>query len=147
MRILNLGAGNDIIADAVNHDLHKHRSEIELTFDLNLIPYPLKSATWDKVVIKSVIEHLIPTPLETMAEIWRILKPNGIVIVKYPLYTSPTIHDDPTHRWFLSERSLDYLDPTTPYGVEYGYYSKAKFKIISKNKHKNMSIYVTLRKV
>lgn len=144
---LVLGAGKAIMENAVNHDLTKHDPRIDLTFDLNNHPYPIKDASFTDVYLISVIEHLIPTPLETVSEIWRILEVGGLLHLKYPLHTSPTIHDDPTHRWFLSPVSFDYVDPRTKYGRQYGFYSKNKFHINTRNNYKDKSMHLVMQKV
>lgn len=145
-RVINLGCGNRIMDGAINHDLMAHRPEIDLTFDLNTLAFPFPADTFDKVIMLSVIEHLIPNPIEVLNAIWRIVKPEGVLEIKYPLATSPTIHDDPTHRWFLSARAFDYFDPHTPHGFSYGFYTERKWVIINKKQHKNLAMWLTLQK-
>jgi hypothetical protein len=60
------------------------------------------------------------------------LEPGGTLYVKYPLYTSETIHDDPTHRWYWSCKSFDFVDPATVYGQKCDYYTDRKWKILKK---------------
>lgn len=144
MKVLNLGAGNEIKEAADNHDISRHRPEIDLVFDLNNIPYPIPDNSYDKIFMVSVIEHLIPNYIETANEIWRIIRPRGLWIVKYPLHTSPTIADDPTHRWHKSEFALDYLDPTTKYGQKYGFYTPYKWLIQSKKIFKAKTVWMQL---
>ena len=118
-----------------------------MVFDLNQIPYPLQADQFDKVLLLSVIEHLSPTPLDTLNEIWRITKPNGILTLKFPLATSPNIHDDLTHRWFLSVKAFDVVDPRTQTGQDYHFYTTKKWHIVDRKLHKNMSAWLTFRKV
>jgi len=129
--ILNLGAGNRVIPGAVNHDLTKHRPEIDTTHDLNVLPWPWPDDYADEIQLVSVAEHLKLTLLETLDECWRILRPGGHLVIKYPVHTGPTIHDDPTHRWFWSAKALDFVDPTTRYGKVSGYYTERKWRIKS----------------
>lgn len=143
MKILNLGAGNRIIEGADNHDIAKHRSEIDLVFDLNTYSWvvPISNflnlsltevvSYYDRVELISVIEHLKWTPIETLNEIWYLLKPNGILVVKYPHYTSSTMATDPTHRWGLNEESLEYVDPSTKHGQDCNYYTNKKWTILT----------------
>ena len=37
MRVLNLGAGNRIVKGATNHDRYRHREEIDIAHDLNVV--------------------------------------------------------------------------------------------------------------
>ena len=79
--MLNLGAGNRIISEAVNHDLTQHREEIEVAWDLNELPWPWDDESFEKVAALSVLEHLRQNLLTSMDEIWRILKPGGSLYI------------------------------------------------------------------
>lgn len=148
-KILNLGAGNRIIECADNHDIVKHREEINLVFDLddtfadvsnvwlaNCVhqlglgygkDYP--NGYYDEIQFISVIEHLSITPIQALNECWHLLKPDGILVIKYPHYTSVTAYHDPTHKHWLTEHSLDYVDPSTQFGKDYSYYTPYKWHI------------------
>ena len=58
MKKLNIGAGNLIIAGYENHDKIKHRSEIDIAFDLNTKPWPVEDNTYEEVRMFDVIEHM-----------------------------------------------------------------------------------------
>ncbi len=140
VKILNLGAGNRIIEGADNHDIITHRPEINMVWDLNRINGKVfqgwfqgikLESHYDKIEFISVIEHLEITPIQALNQCWNLLKPNGILIVKYPHHTSSTAHTDPTHRWFLNEQSLEYVDPSTQYGEDYNYYTNYKWTILT----------------
>lgn len=128
MRGLNLGCGNRVIEGFVNHDISKHRPEIDVIWDLNITPWPFADDEFDAVEIIAVVEHLKLTLIETLDEIWRILKKDGVLTVKYPIYTSETIHHDPTHRWHLAAESIDYVIPGTRYGDSYSFYTDKKWR-------------------
>lgn len=132
MLSLNLGCGCKIVKGAVNHDLHKHRGEVDIVWNLNKIPWPWMYDEFDKITAVSVFEHLEIDLVVTLNECWRILKPEGKLHLKYPLPTSPTIHDDPTHRWAWSAKVLDFVVPTSRYGRHYPYYTKYKWEIITR---------------
>lgn len=144
MKRLNLGSGNNIQANAINHDIVAHRPEIDCVHDLNELPWPFEDNQFEEVILYSVIEHLIITPIQTLDECHRILAPGGSLLIKYPLKTSDTINDDPTHRWFLSVRSLDYVVPDTKYEREYNYYTSCKWRILSKSIIKNRTLKARL---
>lgn len=131
-KVLNLGAGNRIIEGAVNHDLTAHRDEIGETHDLNLLPWPWNDGAFEEIQLVSVAEHLKLTLIETLNECWRILAPGGRLIIKYPVYTSPTSYDDPTHRWHWSENVLDFVDISTRHGKDNHYYTPYKWRILKK---------------
>lgn len=129
--ILNLGAGNRILEGAVNHDLVRHRPEICVAHDLNGLPWPWPDSAFEKIEARSVFEHLKLTLLEACDECWRILAPGGQLVLLYPWAGQVTTFEDPTHRWHWTERSLDYLDPDTQHGKDYGYYTSRKWQILA----------------
>lgn len=146
---LNLGAGNAIQTgkEWLNLDITRHRPEIQVVHDLNQIPYPFVDEQFDTVHAISVLEHLIPNLIDSLDEIWRILEPDGLLTIKYPLATSPTIHDDATHRWYWSAAAIDYVDERTAYGTAYSFYTRRKWHILEKKQHKDLSLHAVLKKV
>ena len=128
---LNLGCGLDIRDKWINHDLIKHNKHIKV-WNLNETPWPWGKNTIDRIDAISVFEHLELTLIETLNECWRILKPTKELHIKYPLFKSCFIHEDPTHRWFWGEHVCDFVDPTTKYGKGAPYYTPFKWTIISR---------------
>ncbi len=137
MTILNLGAGNKLMSNAVNHDLRKHRPEIDIAWDLNELPWPWDDRAFDMIVAKAVLEHLRINLLESVNECWRILRPGGIIYLKLPFWDSDNTYLDPTHYWRFSLRTCDMFDPETEYGRKYGFYPVLKWKIIQAAKMNN----------
>lgn len=131
--ILNLGCGNRIMDgdNVVNHDMVRHRPEINAVHDLDITPWPWGNNHFERIDARSVFEHLRLTLIEACNECWRILRPGGQLVIVYPSADGPTAHEDPTHRWFWTERSLDYLDPDTRHGQDYPYYTLMKWRILS----------------
>ena len=132
MDILNLGAGNKIVCaeGAINHDRTRHRPEIDIVWDLNQMPWPWDDNSFDVIVARAVFEHLKPDLVEVMNECWRILRPDGAIHLKLPNVASLRSHDDPTHRWFATLRTLDYFDPDTERGKAYSFYTDRHWQII-----------------
>jgi SAM-dependent methyltransferase len=65
------------------------RSGEEIVFDYELFnietdEFPYPDASFDVVVFSELIEHLGVNPVRTLAEIHRVLRPNGAVIVTTP---------------------------------------------------------------
>jgi SAM-dependent methyltransferase len=144
--VLNLGAGNRIIADAVNHDLVQHRPEIAVAWDLNNLPWPWPDNSFGLIWAWSVLEHLRLNLVESLDECWRILRPSGQVFLKIPYWKSDAAYDDPTHRWVFGLHSLDQFDPDTERGKTYSYYTARKWKLIKlpEPDHCQSSIIATL---
>ena len=146
--ILNLGAGNQIIEGAVNHDQVKHRPEIEVVHDLNVLPWPWEDESFDLVVAKAVLEHLRITLFESMDECWRLLRPGGTVYLKLPYWNHDNSFADPSHYWKFALDTLRIFDPSTAYGLAYQFYPHKKWKIIKgpRLNRSRSSIHCTLRK-
>ncbi len=124
--LLNLGCGAKPLSSpkrgwvVINHDLWKHSDFVDETWDLDLLPWPWADGTIHQVYAHSILEHLEQNLLVSMNECWRILKPNGKIDLKLPLWSKDVSHDDPTHRWFVGTHGLDIYDPTTRRGADYG---------------------------
>jgi len=146
MRVLNLGCGNRLIKGAVHHDRIKHRQEIDVTHDLNDLPWPWEDDGFDKIAALAVLEHLDIDLVASFDECHRILRPGGILVVKLPLQSSANAYDDPTHRWFFTLRSLDQFCPETERGRQYDFYTPYKWRFVKlpkANKAKT-SLWATL---
>jgi len=130
LEILNLGAGNRIMPDAVNHDLRKHRPEIDVAHDLNVLPWPWKDESFDLIVARTVLEHLRITLIESVNECWRILRPGGELYLKLPYWDHDNSYLDPTHYWRFSMHTCDIFDPESKYGQKYDFYTDRKWRIV-----------------
>ena len=146
MKKLNLGCGNYLFDGYENHDIRKHRPEIKYSFDLNNIPYPFKDNEWDEIMMFDVLEHL-KEPLDVMNELHRILKPNGLLSLRVAYWENIACWDDITHRKVYGENAFDCLDPSTPKGKEYGYYSDRKWKIEQRVIDRSKSLRIKMRKI
>lgn len=146
MRKLNLGCGDAVYADAVNHDRVKHRAEISVVHDLNVRPWPWSDNSFDLVIAHAVLEHLDIDLVQSLDECWRILAPGGQIALKLPYWQSEIGYRDPTHRWRYTLQSLDLFDPETGYGQQYRFYTARKWKIVdgAKLNKAQSSIHITL---
>lgn len=129
--ILVLGCGNQPSGGAVNHDIVKHRDEVDIVWDLNDLPWPWENEQFEGVVARAVLEHLDLNLMQSMNEIWRITKPGGTLDVKLPYWRSEVSYEDPTHRWAVGLHVFDQFDPSTRRGADYTFYTPRKWKIIS----------------
>jgi predicted SAM-dependent methyltransferase len=142
---INLGAGN-LLEDTnewINHDLRKHRPEIELSFDLSKIPYPLQDNKFEEVKIFDVLEHL-NNPLEVMNELHRIIKKGGLLYLRVAGWKSDKCWADITHKKVYDIDAFDALDPSTTRGQEYNYYSDKKWTIMEKVWDRSNSIRIKM---
>jgi SAM-dependent methyltransferase len=149
MNILNLGCGNRPLKGAINLDISKHHSYVDVVHDLNNLPWPFEDEQFDKIAALAVLEHLDIDLLQSINECWRILKPGGLLIVKLPLAKNVKSWDDPTHRRPYTLLTLDYFCPSTEYGKKYKFYTDKKWKYIKKpraNRSKS-SLWATMEKI
>lgn len=148
MTTLNLGAGNDIMEGAINHDITLHRPEIDIAWDLNKVPWPWLDGTFDLVVAKSVLEHLDHDLMRCMDEVWRVLKPGGTLYIKLPFWNCDMTWSDPTHRRGYGIHIFDQFDPSTERGKEYSFYTPHKWEIVKgpRLNRSRTSILCTLKK-
>lgn len=149
MAIINLGCGLKPMTGegVINHDISFHSDHVDVAFDLNEMPWGFNDNIATDIYAIDVFEHLIPDLVQVLNECHRILKPSGLLHLKYPLYTSSRIHDDPTHKWFWSDHVVDYFDDSTDYGKRYGFYTKLRWSIETKHLHKDLSCHVTMRAI
>jgi SAM-dependent methyltransferase len=128
---LNIGAGNDIKDGFINHDIVRLPG-ISIVHDLNQYPWPWKANSINKIEIMDVLEHLDDFVL-AMEEIYRILKPKGIVRMRVPYWNHSCAYIDPTHKRGFHEQTFDFFDIKSKIYSQRGYYTKARFLVISKS--------------
>lgn len=75
--------------------------------------FPFPDNSIDLVKAHNIIEHL-PDRIHTMNEIWRILKPNGIVDISVPSTDGRGAFQDPTHVSFWNVNSFMYYSNQHP---------------------------------
>jgi len=131
-RILVLGAGNHPSGNAVNHDITKHRPEIDVAHDLNNLPWPWSDSMFEAITAWAVLEHLQHNLMVSMNELWRIGAPGCILDVKLPYWRSEISYNDPTHAGHVYGVGVfDQFDPSTKRGSEYAFYTPCKWTILS----------------
>lgn len=128
---LNLGCGKEILEGYTNLDIIKMEG-VDIVHDLDKFPYPFPDNYFEEIIIKSVLEHLGNTQ-EVMWELWRISKPNSIINISVPHFSSLGAFIDPTHKQFFTYYSLDYYCENPKKGISlFNYSNKAKFRIIER---------------
>jgi len=123
---LNLGAGNRVLDGYINHDIIKHRSEIDVVFDLNLPEWPLEHNSYGRIVAFDVIEHVLD-PVNFINNCWNLLQFNGTLYMKACGWQNPNFWVDITHHRGFDIKSFDYFVPSTRIGRERNYYTDKKW--------------------
>lgn len=75
-------------------------------------PYPFKEKIFDKIYASHIIEHLENT-FDVLDELHRLLKDDGILIIRVPHANLGFNWSHPTHRRLYTSRSLFYLEKNT----------------------------------
>lgn len=85
-----------------------------IVHDLNILPWPLPSSTFDEIHCYEVLEHLgqqgdYKSFFAHFSELYRILKPNALLFGTCPSYTSMWAWGDPGHTRLITKGSLAFL--------------------------------------
>lgn len=81
---LNLGSGDTKLPGYVNIDINE-KLKPDLIHNFITSPLPYKDRTVDEIVFFHCIEHIRKIyHRRVLAECWRVLKPDGRVIISYP---------------------------------------------------------------
>jgi len=115
----------------------------DIEHDLNKFPYPFKNEGFDEVRIYHTLEHL-EKPIKVMEEVWRILKPKGIVKIKIPYWKLFSTFENPFHLHEFKEQWFYNLRPNAPIykGEDYQktnmdpFVPKLNFRVIKMEKHR-----------
>jgi len=94
---------------AVGLDVSPH-TQADIIHDLNVFPYPFADNEWDEIICRHVLEHLTDF-LRSLEELYRITKPNGVIKIWTPHYSSVFSFTDPTHRYHFSSFTFELLEP------------------------------------
>lgn len=142
---LNLGAGNRLLqhellpglldTEFVQHEKPPRggevcRPEIDVEWDLNVLPWPWPDNRFTRIEAWAVFEHLKINLVEAIDECWRILRPGGKLHVKIPHWKHGRAHmppDHETHGWEYSP--FWWFDPQTKYGQRYESVTPYKWRI------------------
>ena len=130
MKSLDLGCGKRKYSGAIGLDINP-LNDADVISDLDYLVYPFKSEIFDIVICENVLEHL-KEPLHAMEEIYRILKPGGIVKILTPHFSSDDSFSDITHRYHFSFRSFDLFTDITDNPSSYPIYTRARFEMLKK---------------
>jgi SAM-dependent methyltransferase len=99
MKKLNLGSGTDVREGWSNLD-RSALPGVNVVHDIEQLPLPFPSDSFDYVLCQDVLEHVDYIPL--LRDIWRILKIGGTLHIRVPHFTSAHAYGDPTHKRLFS---------------------------------------------
>lgn len=133
---LDLGCGNKKTQGALGVDQFP-LEQVDLVMDLRAIPWPIRNGSVDRLTCNHILEHMrVEKRVEFLGEIHRILKPDGIAVVRIPHGACRNARLDPTHVDIhsLHLEMFDYYEPTH----RFGYYFRTPFRIVEKRLDKSV---------
>jgi predicted SAM-dependent methyltransferase len=124
--LLQLGCGIRPIASVegfdtiVNHDKVKHHDYVDVGHNLDVTPWPFEDASFDQITALDVMEHLKVDVQVWLDECWRILKPDGTLVLRLPAWDNPVSYRDPTHQRVYHNETFHYWDRRMQLHKDYG---------------------------
>jgi SAM-dependent methyltransferase len=125
--IVNLGCGKTKIPDSIGVDLVPIKGYVDKVHNLDTLPYPFKDNEVDELHMYHVLEHL-HDPLSKMEELHRIMKPEGVIFMRVPHFSSMGGFTDITHIRPFGYVSFDIFEKDH----YHHFYTKVEFKILEK---------------
>ena len=116
---LNVGCGKDIRAGWVNLDVTALPG-VDVVHDIERLPLPFEDGEFDEIRCENVLEHVDYAPV--LKELYRILRPAGLLKIRVPHFTSRNNWVDPTHRKSFSIETFDFFVKGSQAEKDKGYY-------------------------
>lgn len=125
--ILNLGCGKTRIPNSIGVDSVKIKDYVDIVHNLDITPYPFQDNYANEIHLYHALEHL-HNPIRKLEEIYRILKPGGVLYMKVPHFSSMGAFTDLTHIRPFGYSSFDCLEK----GHYHNFYTTINFRILKK---------------
>ena len=117
--VLHLGCGTQAREGCLNVDCAQLPG-VDAVWDLNTYPWPFATGAWQHVIAYHVIEHLDDI-VAAVRELHRILAPGGRAEVRVPHMAGWGAWNNPTHRHFLTRRSLECFKRSHHYSYSFDF--------------------------
>lgn len=105
--VLDVGVGRRKFPGAIGIDV-RGNSLADIQHDLSTFPWPFEDNRFDLILCRHVLEH-IPQTDKMMDELWRISKPNAMVVIEVPHFSNVESFRHWQHIHFFTAGSLDYF--------------------------------------
>jgi len=140
---LDAGCGSGKTPGAVGMDRRK-LDGVDVVHDIEVLPWPFPDSLFDRIILSHVMEHLNPKlHVDLMNEMWRVMKPNGQLLLAMPYPGSFGHWQDPTHIKPWNEATPQYFDPDKPL---YQIYQPKPWKIVDVAIHHSGNIEIRMEK-
>jgi len=104
-KILDVGCGWNKTPGSIGMDANP-KTHADVIHDLGTIPYPFSDNEFDSIVCRHVAEH-VPDVMAFVAELHRVTKSGGRILIVTPHYSNPDWPTDPTHRNHFNSYSFN----------------------------------------
>ena len=121
--LLDVGCGTKKHPRALGID-RSPDTDADVVHDLDAVPWPLDSSSFDEIVLQDVIEHL-RDPYAVFAEIHRVARPGARVQLRTPHFSSSLAYADPTHLHRFSAAAVRALAEP-----EFAHYTAVRFRLL-----------------
>jgi len=122
--VLDVGCGDRKAEGSIGIDIVPLHG-VDVVHDLNVFPWPVDGGSFDKVLMLNILEHLDDT-IKVMKEVYRVLKPGGIVHVEVVYWNHKYTWSDPQHKHAFTELSWEFFT-----GKRKQYYTDYVFELDS----------------
>lgn len=111
---LDIGCSDHKSPGAVGMDI-RPLPGVDIVHDMTVIPWPLPDACCLRILASHILEHIPPDRIfPILDECWRIMQPNGQLLIAMPYANSPRAMQDPSHYRCWNEACCQYYDPQYP---------------------------------
>jgi len=104
---LNIGCGKNICNDFINLDKVPFNDSV-VQYDLEDFPYPFPDNHFDEIRAWHILEHLSDLQ-QAMDELHRVCKPNAVLDIRVPYFSSQGAFNNPEHKRFFTWRTFEYF--------------------------------------
>jgi hypothetical protein len=116
---LDLGCSDHKSPGSVGMDVRAVEG-VDIVHDLEVFPWPLPDACCSRILCSHLIEHIKPwLTVSFLNECWRVMRPQGQLLLATPYAGSPRFWQDPTHVHGWMEATPQYFSCDFPLWLVY----------------------------
>ena len=111
---LDVGCSDHKSSGSIGMDIRAVEG-VDIVADLEVFPWPLPDACCNRILCSHLIEHIKPwLTVNFLNECWRVMRPNGQLLLATPYAGSPRFWQDPTHVHGWMEATPQYFSCDFP---------------------------------
>ena len=111
---LDVGAGLNVQKGYIGMDIVNHPG-IDIVHDVQKFPWPVDTSSCFQVLMSHLWEHIEPKyRFKVMDELWRIIRPDGQLLLSAPYAGSWGDAAHPAHYGCPNEATFSFFDPDYP---------------------------------